>query len=147
MSKASFLMRMLLADFLNAYQAGPSPPSTWRPLVDVLASTDVARVRFELAGMSPEALEISVEGQMLRVRGQRPLPELSDKRAGFGYRRAEIQYGTFERVVELPWRADPSRLRALYQNGLLLVEIESLPTPESGELCFEGSERGPHRDS
>jgi HSP20 family protein len=98
------------------------PGVHWQPLVDVLASEDLARIRVEVAGVPEKELNVVVSGRFVRVFGQRPLPEPAEA-AGLGYHAAEILYGWFERSVELPWEADPERVRTAYENGLLLVRL------------------------
>ncbi|HEY3236460.1 MAG TPA: Hsp20 family protein, partial [Polyangiaceae bacterium] len=100
------------------------PELRWQPLADVVISREVAQIRFELAGVAETQLEVRVLGKVVRVFGHRPAPELGKEQVGLGYLQAEILYGAFERSIELPWRADPERVRIVSRAGLLLVELE-----------------------
>ena len=47
---------------------------------------------------------------------------------GAHYHRAEIYFGEFKRVIELPWSADENRVDAKYREGML--EIHLVPAPQ-----------------
>lgn len=72
MAKSKFLAQALVHGLLDPLHAGLGQDAIWRPLIDVVASHDFARVRLELAGVSIEELEISVSANVLRVSGRRP---------------------------------------------------------------------------
>jgi len=44
------------------------------------------------------------------------------------YHRAEIYFGEFRRVVELPWEAEESTIEALYRDGMLEIQLK-VPRP------------------
>lgn len=99
--------------------------STWQPLVDVVVANDRAWVRMEVAGVAARDLQILVHGNVVEVRGVRRPPEHAANR---GFMRAEIWYGSFERRIELPWRARPVEEGAAVRRGvldLLLERVES----------------------
>lgn len=99
------------------------PGLHWQPLVDLLASEEIARLCVDLPGVPPGEMRVVVSGCSVRVSGQRPLPALVGEPAGLDYRFAEILYGSFERSVELPWEADPGEVQSAYRDGLLVVQI------------------------
>jgi HSP20 family molecular chaperone IbpA len=127
MLRWGLLQRVLLEELVDAEQAGLHGLFAWQPLVDVVVSPDAALVIFELAGVSEEDVQIRLHGNVLSVSGRRLLPPANEPRSRFGYQRAEIQCGFFQRLVELPWPADPRSLRANCRNGLLLVELTPAP--------------------
>jgi HSP20 family protein len=92
----------------------------WAPNTDVYVCETGVVVKVELAGMQRENLELTVEGNNLRVSGQRP----DGCRSGHcKFRVMEIDYGAFETVIEVPEGCDVSRGKAVYQNGFLRVDI------------------------
>jgi HSP20 family protein len=72
---------------------------TWAPPVDVLESQDELWILVALPGVSPDDVDVVIEGATLIVAGQRPMPRLA---ATSQIRRLEIPHGRFERRLELP---------------------------------------------
>lgn len=98
--------------------------SYWIPNTDVYACDAGLVVKVELAGIRREDLELVVEGNQLKISGQRPDGCRSSK---CRFLVMEINYGAFETVIELPAGYDLSRARAAYQNGFLRIDV---PTQE-----------------
>lgn len=72
---------------------------TWEPPVDVLESQDELWILVALPGVAPDQVEVVIDGRVLVVAGQRPMPRLA---AATQIRRLEIPHGRFERRLELP---------------------------------------------
>ena len=113
------------------------------PSVDVYYLTEPPRavVNADLAGISAEDLELEIRGRELVLAGHRR-PEKADD--GRVYQQVEIEHGPFRRVVGLGVEVDPEAARAVYQDGMLMVELpvlkrrttsRSVPIskPETGE--------------
>ena len=94
------------------------------PPVDVWANEEGAVVAAELPGVSADAIEISVEGDELTLRGKRSAPELAGDQS---YLRRERGVGEFKRTVKLPYRIDAAAVDAKFSNGVLSVTV-----PRSG---------------
>jgi len=92
----------------------------WTPNTDVYATESGLVVKVELAGMRSEHLEIMVEGRRLRITGNRPDGCRSPK---CNFLVMEINYGSFERVLELPAIYDLSQAKAAYLNGFLRIDV------------------------
>ncbi len=75
----------------------------------------------ELAGVLPETIELTADGRLLSVRGERPAPRFE---AAGEYRQVEIRYGLFQRVFEFPFALTDCELRAAARDGFLTVRIE-----------------------
>jgi HSP20 family molecular chaperone IbpA len=73
----------------------------------------------ELPGVDPEAVQIVASGTALVVSGvrERPHPE------GARYHQVEIEYGPFERRIELTEDVDADALTAEYDAGMLRLEV------------------------
>jgi len=92
----------------------------WVPNTDVYATDNGLVVKVELAGMRSEHLEITVEGNRLRISGNRP----DGCRAGkASFLVMEINYGPFESVLELPSGYDLGQAKAAYLNGFLRIDV------------------------
>ena len=99
----------------------------WVPNTDVYATDEGLVIKVELAGMRSENLQITVEGNKLRISGQRPD---GCRAAKFNFLAMEINYGPFENVLELPSGYDLSQAKASYLNGFLRVDVpQAVRTP------------------
>lgn len=94
--------------------------SHWIPNTDVYVTEDGLVVKLELSGMKREDLELAVEGNRLVISGQRPD---GCRTPGVKFLVMEINYGTFECVIEIPSGYDLCHARANYQNGFLRVDV------------------------
>lgn len=106
----------------------------WSPAADLVVGQRSARVIFELAGVPREGVKVALRGSTLEVTGRRSPPQ---EPAGTHYHRAEIYFGDFRRVVELPWAADEDRVEAVYRDGMLEVRLHRAPEPERREIEIE----------
>jgi HSP20 family protein len=106
----------------------------FRPQCDCFRTDDppVLHVVVELPGVDPESVEVSASGRLLVIGGTRDRPKV----AGARYQAMEIEYGVFERRVELGEDADSAKATATYERGMLKVvlpiarrETEQAPTP------------------
>jgi HSP20 family protein len=108
------------------YQRWPHTHFTnepWAPPADVVVSADTARVIIELAGVPRENVRVRLRGNLLEIVGRRNPPH---EMSGARYHRAEIYFGDFRRVVELPWEADDRGIRAEFRDGMLEIRIRAL---------------------
>ncbi|GIX28570.1 MAG: heat-shock protein [Burkholderiales bacterium] len=71
---------------------------TWEPPVDIVEDGALVTILVALPGVPSEAVEVMIDGPMLRVVGHRPLPAGSRRAV---IHRLEIPYGRFERRIEL----------------------------------------------
>lgn len=79
-------------------------------------------VKLDLAGISPDDLEIEVEGAMLRVAGCRRDAFYGE---GVSYQQLEITYSRFERTFHFPCSIEGARLLRDYRDGLLILHLRS----------------------
>ena len=92
----------------------------WIPNTDVYVTEGHLVINVELAGMRREDLELTVEGNRLMISGQRPD---GGRGAKCKFLVMEINYGSFECVIETPEGYDLAQAKAAYQNGFLRVEV------------------------
>jgi HSP20 family protein len=98
----------------------------WVPNTDVYVTDNGLVVKVELAGMRSEHLEITVEGNRLRISGNRPD---GCRAAKCSFLVMEINYGPFESVLEVPAGYDLSLAKAAYLNGFLRIDVPQTPRP------------------
>jgi HSP20 family protein len=103
-----------------------SSEGSWTPYTDVYLTTDGLVIKVELAGMRKEDLELTVEGNQLRINGVR---RDCCRAAQCKFVVMEINYGHFESHIELPPGYDLSNAKASYQNGFLRVDVPAHAAP------------------
>lgn len=90
----------------------------WRPPTDVYVTDDAVFVRVEIAGMRESEFVISLENQVLSIRGTRP--DQPERRA---YHQMEIRFGEFRTDIELHWPVETERIDAEYRDGFLRLVL------------------------
>ena len=89
-------------------------------LVDMYERPDAIIVRSFVAGVEPENLEIVLDGDILTIRGHRAeVEEIHDDRV---FHR-ECYWGSFSRSLVLPSAVDSEKIRALFKNGIVYIEL------------------------
>ena len=91
------------------------------PAVDVYYVGDPPRavVRADLAGIDPADVDLEIRGRELILAGHRR-PADDEERL---YQQLEIEHGPFRRVVALGAEVDADRAKAVYEDGMLVVEL------------------------
>ena len=99
-------------------------PYRWQPAINAFQCDRGLRICVDLAGVDRSQVELIVDPQRLAIRGTREAPEPTDDEGRAVQMIAfEIDYGPFERVVELPLPVDVARVKAEQRNGLLWIEL------------------------
>jgi HSP20 family protein len=88
--------------------------------MNVSETPDELRIAAELPGVSPDEVEITLDNDVLTVRGEKRF-EKKDERENFHF--IERSYGTFQRSLRLPFPVDPEQVHAAYDNGVLTIEL------------------------
>ncbi|HEY2329571.1 MAG TPA: Hsp20/alpha crystallin family protein [Verrucomicrobiae bacterium] len=104
----------------RSHSAGEPATGRWAPNTDIYATDAGLVIKAELAGMKSDSLEITVEGQRLRINGVRPDCCRSPH---CNFLVMEISYGPFETALDLPPGYDLNQARAVYVNGFLRVDV------------------------
>ncbi len=100
---------------------------TWMPAVDVVEENDAYVVKVELPGVNKEDVKITLESNILTIRGEKKAEsEVKEK----NYHRSERSYGTFQRSFTLPTTVKHDKIDAMYKDGILTV---SLPKVEESK--------------
>lgn len=97
----------------------------WMPPVDVTEDRDHVYLAAELPGVKPEDVKISLENNLLTIRGEKHQPN-SEQNGDRGHR-FERTFGAFERSFTVPGTVDAERIEARYEQGVLTI---SLPKAE-----------------
>jgi HSP20 family protein len=97
-------------------------PAVWKPRCDVYHGPHGWLLKFELAGVRPEDIQLSLAGRQLILRGVRRDWAIEE---GGNWYAMEISYNQFERVIELPDDVEHADITSEYRDGMLLVCLKS----------------------
>jgi len=97
---------------------GSGGRQAWMPM-DAVRSEDGVELRFDLPGVSPESIDVSVERNVLTIKAERSW-FLGEGEEALAKERA---HGAFVRQVFLGEALDTERLDAGYDHGVLTVTI------------------------
>ncbi len=102
-------------------------PTIWhertRPIpVDLYETEDAVVARAALPGVDPEDVEISVNDDLLTIKGETKHKEKEEREH---FLRRELSYGAFGRSLPLPASVDAEKATAEYEGGVLTI---TLPT-------------------
>lgn len=87
---------------------------------DVFESTDKVIVRIEAPGMKREDFNVSLNGDVLTVWGEKRV----DREVAEGqWRVLQSAYGNFRREVSLPAAVQGDKTKARYRDGVLRIEL------------------------
>ena len=92
----------------------------WNPSVDIYENKDQIVLEAELPGMKQEDFELTVENNVITLRGERQFEKKEDSD---NYHRVERSYGSFTRSFTLPQTVSAEGATAEYSNGVLRVTL------------------------
>jgi HSP20 family protein len=99
----------------------------FRPAVDCFQTDDPHELTIvvELPGVDPATVQIAVDDRSLTIAGARPRP----RSEGQVYQQVEIEYGPFQRTIQLTENVDVARAGAGYERGLLTIRLPIAERP------------------
>ena len=86
--------------------------------VDAYSTEDEIVVMASVPGIKPEDVEISIEGDMLHIRGEIPTAV-----ENVDYAFAERYHGAFSRTLKLNVPIDVDNVEATFEDGLLMLRL------------------------
>ena len=101
----------------ESFFGSPSRPAVMH--VDAEREGDWFNVYFDLPGVDPDSIELTVERNVLSVKAERRRPQRDGVEAVI----AERPMGTFTRQLFLGDTLDTDKLEAGYENGVLTLRI------------------------
>ena len=99
--------------------------TAWLPLVDLFEEPDVIRLVAEVPGVRPEDVKISVEGNLLTLKGTKE--QVAEEKAEKVHR-YERAYGPFERTFRLSASIDVNAIKATCDLGVLTITLPKAET-------------------
>ncbi len=112
--RAERLHRQFFRPGTSATQA-----ANWEPPVDMFETERELWIVAALPGVAPKDLDVSIDGQVLRISGLRRPPI---ETRGAAVHRMEIPYGRFERSIRLP-AARLELTRSALESGCLFISL------------------------
>jgi len=105
---------------------------SWQPPTDIYETDKEIVVRCEIAGMKPEEILISCDANRLLISGCRDERDARTKR---NFRQMEINYGKFEKVLDVYCGIESEHATASYKDGFLEIVIpkSNLPAGRHGK--------------
>ncbi|OGP63430.1 MAG: heat-shock protein Hsp20 [Deltaproteobacteria bacterium RBG_13_49_15] len=98
----------------------------WIPQMDIYETPDEIIILAELSGVKKEDLEVEINSKAVKIYGSRsPVSRLENST----YLLAEIQYGSFERILFFPTPIDTDKVNASFSNGFLQIRLIKIPLP------------------
>ena len=126
-TRASSAMTRFWSTSTSAANSQSDPHSTWPRMTwwaflaaDVFEGADKVIVRIEAPGMQREDFNVTLNGDVLTVSGEKRI----DREVAEGqWRMVQSAYGNFRRDVPLPVSVQVDKTSASYRDGVLRVEL------------------------
>jgi HSP20 family protein len=90
----------------------------YRLPLDAYVTPDEIVIVANMPGVKPEDVEITLEGDTLTIKGERPAPM-----ENVDYVLQERPYGLFQRTLNINIPVDSGKAEAKYENGLLILTV------------------------
>lgn len=90
-------------------------------VVDVYETDKEVVVESAIAGVTADELNISLEQDILIIKGERKDPAEVDKEKNYFVK--ECYFGPFEKEIILPKEVDTSQIKAKMKNGFLIIRL------------------------
>lgn len=107
----------------------------WNPSVDIYENKEHIVLEAELPGMNRDDFELSVENNVITLRGER---QFEKKDETDNYHRVERSYGSFTRSFTLPQTVSADGATAEYRNGVLRVTLPKREETKARRIKISG---------
>ena len=113
--------------------------------LDVYETNDSYVVKAAIPGVDPEKVDISVEDDILTIKGEF---ERKEEATEANYIRRELTYSAFQRSLRLPPTVDADHANAQFEHGMLTLTLPKKPEAQARTIkitpggVVEGSHNG-----
>ena len=90
------------------------------PAINIWTNDDGQFVSAEMPGVRVDDIDISVEGDILIISGERSTDEIPENAH---FHRKERGYGKFSRTIQLPFAVDVDKVEASFKDGFLNIKL------------------------
>ena len=103
------------------------------PAVNVGVTPDAVHVYAFAPGLDTNALDLSIERNLLTISGERKVAEPATETEASYYLQERFT-GAFRRVISLPEGVNPEQVNAVYRNGVLSITIGKQETAKARQI-------------
>ncbi len=125
-------MNRLFEDANRGWRAEePSSTTSWSPAVDIYETESEIIVQAELPGMERKEIELSLENNVLTLKGDRRFEKEGKDE---NYHRIERSYGSFTRAFSIPAMVNEEEIKADYKEGVLAILLPKKERARSKQI-------------
>lgn len=122
----------LLGDlFKDVKPLGYRPERCFDPPMDIYETEETLVIVMEIAGMRGEDIQVTFEKEFLSISGSRPEPSSPPKTH---LHQMEIDYGRFQRTLQIPFPLKTDEFKASYRQGFLVITVPKRKEPLSRKV-------------
>lgn len=114
--------------------------NAWMPAVDVKETHDAVLFELEMPGVSEEKLEITCEGGVLAISGEKSAMKKEGEEGK--YHIVERTFGSFRRSFQLPANVQEDKIEATLTNGVLHVRVPKAEQPKPKKIEIRAVKNG-----
>lgn len=103
--------------------------------IDVYQTDNDIVIKSTIAGVKPEDLDVTINNDMVTVKGERKNEEIVDNGS---YYYQECYWGSFSRSVLLPVDVIPDKVDASLKNGILTIRLPKADTTKVKKIQVRG---------
>lgn len=118
-----------------ATPAGGDDNADGQLTIDVYQTDNDIVIKSTIAGVKPEDLDVSINNDMVSIRGERKNEEIVE-RGNYYYQ--ECYWGSFSRSVLLPVDVIPEKADAALKNGILTIRLPKADTTKTKKIQVRG---------
>lgn len=111
--------------------------AAWNPRVNIFENKDSLTLEAELPGMTRDDFDLSIENNVLTLKGER---RFEKKDEGDNYHRIERAYGSFTRSFTLPSTVSAEGAKAEFNNGVLNVTLPKREETKARKIEISGAD-------
>lgn len=108
----------------------------WFPAADVSETPEDLTIRVEVPGLTHDNIKISVENDIVTIRGEKSHQE---RREDETFYRNERSYGAFQRSFSLPNYVNADDVHASLDNGVLSIRFSRREETKAREIAIQGN--------
>lgn len=127
----------------GAASQGSGMPALFNANMNVSETGNEYRVTLELPGVTAQDVDISLDDDVLTIRGEKKFEAERGTREEENFHYVERSYGSFQRSLRLPFTAQPDDIKASFENGVLTVCVpKSAQQERSRRIPIQTGESG-----
>jgi HSP20 family protein len=110
--------RLFEDSYVPARRQAEQREQVWRLPLDAYITAEEIVIVANMPGVKPDQVEITIEGDSLTIKGERPAPI-----GNVDYVLQERTYGKFQRTLNINIPVDANKAEAKFEDGLLTLVI------------------------